>query len=101
MHLLQKVLHLLHLFQECINFELNIAGKICNFISLYRSPSQTQDEFEKIVDNLESNLESLCQNNPFLIASTGDLNAKSKNWYFHDKTSHKGNEIKNVTTQFG
>ena len=30
---------------ECINFELNIGGKICNFISLYRSPSQTQDEF--------------------------------------------------------
>ena len=25
--------------QECINFEINIGGKICNFISLYRSPS--------------------------------------------------------------
>ena len=25
--------------QECINFNLNIGGKICNFISLYRSPS--------------------------------------------------------------
>ena len=30
--------------QEYINFELNIGGKICNFISLYTSPSQTQDE---------------------------------------------------------
>ena len=87
--------------QECINFELNIGGKICNFISLYRSPSQTQDEFEKIIDNLVSNLESLCQNNPFIIVLTGDLNAKSKNWYSHDKTSHTGNEIKNVTIQFG
>ena len=87
--------------QEYINFELNIGGKICNFISLYRSPSQTQDEFEKFIDNLELNLETLCQNNPFLIVLIGDLNAKSKNWYSHDKTSHEGNEIENVTAQFG
>ena len=47
--------------RECINFELNIGGKICNFICLYRSPSQTQDKFEKFIDNLELNLETLCQ----------------------------------------
>ena len=86
--------------QECINFELNIGGKICNFISLYRSPSQTQDEFEKIIDNLKLNLDILCQNNPFLIVLIGDLNAKSKNWYCHDKSSHEGNAIENVTGQF-
>ena len=84
-----------------MNFELNIVGKICNFVSLYRSPSQTQDEFKKIIDNLELNLENLCQNNPFLIALIGDLNAKSKYWYSHDKTSHEGNEIENVTAQIG
>ena len=87
--------------QECINFELNIGGKICNVISLYRSPSQTQDEFEKFIDNLELNLETLCQNNPFLITLIGDLNAKSKNCYCHDKSSHEGSAIENVTAKFG
>ena len=77
-----------------MNFELNIGGKICNFISLYRSPSQTQGEFKKFIDNLELNLETLCQNNPFLIVLIEDLNAKSKNWYCHDKSSHKGNPTK-------
>ena len=24
---------------ECINFEINIGGKVCNFLFLYRSPS--------------------------------------------------------------
>ena len=72
--------------QECINFEFNIGIKICNFTSLSRSPSQTQDEFEKFIDNLELNLETLCQNNPFLIVLIGHLNAKSKNWYSHDKS---------------
>ena len=28
---------------ECINFEIMIGNKICNFITLYRSPSQNQD----------------------------------------------------------
>ena len=87
--------------QECINFELNIVGKICNFISLNRSPGQSQDKFEKFIDNLELNLETLCHNNPSLIVLTVDLNAKWKNWYFHDKSSHEGNEIENVTAQFG
>ena len=86
--------------QKCINFELNIGGKICDFISLCRSPSQTQDEFEKFIDTLELNLETLCQNNQFLIVLIGDLNTKSKNWYSHDKTSHEGNEIENVTAHF-
>ena len=38
---------------ECINFELKIGDKLCNFVALYRSPSHTQDEFEKFSDNLE------------------------------------------------
>ena len=91
----------IHYLQECINFELNIGGKICNFICLYRSPSQSQDEFEKFIDNLELNLGALCQNNPFLIVLNGDLNAKQKNWYSLNKSSHEGNEIENVTAQFG
>ena len=46
--------------RECINFKVNIGGEICNFISLYRSPSKTQDELEKFIENLELNLEPLC-----------------------------------------
>ena len=53
-----------------------MGGKICKVISLYRYPSQTQDESEKFIENLELNLESLCQNNPVLIVLIGDLNAK-------------------------
>ena len=46
--LLLRVLNIQYL-QEYINFELNIGCKICNFISLYRSPSHTQDEFENFL----------------------------------------------------
>ena len=29
-----------------------IGNKICNFITLYRSPSQNQDDFQAFIDNL-------------------------------------------------
>ena len=32
--------------EECIKFEISFGGKLCNFISLYRSPSQSPDVFE-------------------------------------------------------
>ena len=44
---------------EWINFELKIGDKLCNIVALYRSPSQTQDEFEKFSDNLQLNLGTL------------------------------------------
>ena len=43
--------------QECINFEMKIGDKVCNFIYFYRSPSQTLDNFETFSKNFELNLE--------------------------------------------
>ena len=54
-----------------------IGNKIRNFIALYRSPSQNQDDFQAFIDNLEMNLETLAQRNPFLMVVLGDFNAKS------------------------
>ena len=86
---------------ECLNVEVTIGDKICNFVILYRSPSQFQYEFETFSNNFEMNLEVLSQKNPFLLTVLGDFNAKSKNWYNQDKTSFEGSTIENITSQFG
>ena len=44
---------------ECINFELKIGDKLCAFVALYRSRSQSQDNFETFIYNFELNLETL------------------------------------------
>ena len=44
---------------KCINFELKIGDKLCTFVTLYRSPSQSQGNFETFIDNSELNLETL------------------------------------------
>ena len=81
-----KKLDIKHL-QECIVFQVLIANKLCNFISLYRSPSQPTDIFDQFVDNLELTLDEVANNNPLLVVVLGDFNVKSENWYKHDKTS--------------
>ena len=45
----------IHYSLEFISFELKIGNKLCNFIALHRSPSQTQDEFDNFFENLERN----------------------------------------------
>ena len=87
--------------QESFIFELKVGDKLCNFISLYRSPSQTQDEFEKFSENLERNLDCLFQNNPFLVVVIRDFNVKSRTWYYHNKSSSGGNAVDIITKQYG
>ena len=65
----------IHYLQECINLQRKIKDKLCNFITLYRSPNQCQDDFESFINNFESNLDSVMVNNPFLTVVFGDFNA--------------------------
>ena len=65
-------------FNECLIFELKISDKISNFVVLYRSPSQSQDEFETFSGNFEMNLEILLQKTLLLITTIGDIRAKSR-----------------------
>ena len=78
---------------ECINIELKIGDKLCYIIALYRSPSQSQDEFEKFSVKLKLNVDSLVQKNPFLVVLVDDFNAKFEKWYKNDKCSFEGNII--------
>ena len=86
---------------ESIVFELRIGDKLCSFISLYRSPNQSYDDFVSFLDNFELTLDTLAQKNPFLTVALGDFNAKSSNWYNKDIPSDEGRKIETVTLQNG
>ena len=77
--------------QESISFELRIGSKCCKFSCLYRSPSQTQDEFETFLKNFEQ----------FMTVVLGDFDAKSNNWCKADITSLEGSKIDTITSSYG
>ena len=43
---------------KCLRSELMVSDKLCNFLALHMSPSQSQDQFESFKEKLELNLES-------------------------------------------
>ena len=92
--LLLKILDIFYL-QESIVFELKTGNKSCKILSLYRSPNQSQDEFETFTNNLELILD------PFLVIALGDFNAKLSQWYKNDKTTTEGSKAANLTSQYG
>ena len=65
--------------QECMNFEIKVADKICNFTCLYRSPSQSKDELESSVDHLISS--QLPSEFAYLIVLPGGFNAQTIGWF--------------------
>ena len=78
-----------------------IDGKSYNFISFYRSPSQSSDSFEEFADNLQLSLDKISNQNPFLTAVLDDFNTKFLTWCKHNKTTYEGSKIDGVTSQFG
>ena len=59
------------------------------FISLYRSPSQTLDDFETFSKNSELNSENIVQRNPFLVKVN------------QDKSTFEDNAVDNITSKLG
>ena len=87
--------------EESISFESRIGGKCCRFSCLYRSPSQTHDEFETFLKNFELTLDKIHKNNPFMTIVLGDFNAKSNNWCKSDITSLEGSKTDTIANSSG
>ena len=100
-HSLAFKLSNIHYLKKCMSFEISSGGKICNFISLYRSPSQSSDTFEFFADKLELSLDKIADKSPYLLVVLADFNVKSSNWYKHDKTTYEGSKIDATISQFG
>ena len=85
---------------QCVRFELMVGDTLCHFIGLYRSPSQSQDQFESFKESLELNFESAVQNNTYLVVLLSDFNAKLSKWCKNDITASEGKVIENISSQF-
>ena len=66
--------------QECLILEISINNKKGYVVSLYRSPSQTLDEFDSFFNNFEKRIIDIYNQKADFVLIIGDFNAKSCNW---------------------
>ena len=86
---------------ECLVFELCIENRICFFVLLYRSPSQSSHEFDTFCSNLEKTLNHIVSFSPYLVFLVGDFNARSDSWWAKDINNIEGTQIEALTSSFG
>ena len=86
--------------KECIILEIQLNGKSLILCTLYRSPSQSSEEFDIFMQNFESDLGCIADKNPYLIVILGDFNAKSSNWCSNDVTTQEGFQIDALTSYY-
>ena len=89
------------LSEEYIAFDLIVSNKLCSFVALYRSPSQSQDDFATFSDNLEMTVDFVSKKNPFLLVLLGAFNAKLSQWHDKDTSTPEGISVESITSQFG
>ena len=81
--------------------KLSLDKKKGYMITLYRSPSQNQNEFEHFLLSLENILCNKRNKDPVLTILLGDFNARSKNWLVHNITNNEGTQIMSISLLYG
>ena len=69
----------------------------CELYSLYRSPSQTADNIDSFVDDLELNVDAMTDNSSFLVVAIGDFNVRSPSWCINDNSNYEGIKVSCLT----
>ena len=85
---------------NAFGFDLKIGTKRFTIVSLFRSPSQYADKFERFMNKLYLTMESITQKNPFLAVIIGNFNSRLSKRWTDDKTTQKGLKIENLFFRF-
>ena len=81
--------------------EIFVNNKKGYIVSLYRSPSQTPDEFDSFINNFEKLIIDIYSRKADFVLMIGDFNAKSCNWSINDTTTPEGAQLDSITSLYG
>ena len=70
-------------------------------ISLYRSPSQTLDQFDNFLQLFEELWQNIFKLKSSFVLITGDFNHRNSNWYLGDPVTPQGAHVKALTSFYG
>ena len=85
---------------ECLVCELKIGNKKCFITVLYRSPSQSLEEFERFKNGWVNTILNINNSNPFLAIFLGDFNARNTLWWNGDIINSEGLDINELSSHY-
>ena len=71
-------------FKEALLLEMSYNNKKVMVSVIYRSPSQTNDDFDTFLSNFQMLLNELNNRKPSLSVITGDFNSRCSSWWSND-----------------
>ena len=80
-------------FEEALLLEMTYHNKKVIVSVIYRSPSQSINEFDSFLSNLEKLVSDINNCKPALSIITGDFNARSQSWWSNDINTTEGSKV--------
>ena len=88
-------------FNQCLLCEMTCENQKSYIGVIYRSPSQSCNEIEDFLLNLEKLINQIKQLKPSITIILGDLNARSSDWWANDITSTEDTHINSLISMHG
>ena len=87
--------------KEALLLEMDYNNKKVMVSVIYRSPSQTKNEFESFLSNFQKILNEVNNNKPSLSVITGDFNSRCSSWWSNDTDTSEGLKLFSLTSSNG
>ena len=87
--------------EQCILCEIHIQNTTGYVAVIYRSTSQSSNEFEEFLVNFNKLLNQVNMLKSSFTVILGDFNARSQSWWSDDIISFEGSHIDSLTTTYG
>ena len=87
--------------KEALLLEMDYNNKKVMISVIYRSPSQTNDEFDTFLSNLQLLLNDINYRKPSLSVVTGDFNSRCSSWWSSDINTTEGLKLFSSTSSNG
>ena len=90
----------MNILNECLVCELSFGSHgVCR--SIYRTPSQSSNEYNTFLLNFEQPLTYLNSIKPHVLLVTGDFNVRSSSWWSDDIDTVEGTRFESITSYYG
>ena len=87
-------------FNEALLLQMSYNNKKVMVSVIYRSPSQTNDEFDTFLSNFQMLLNDINNRKPSL-SVTGDFNSRCSSWWSNDINTTEGLKLLSLTSSNG